>query len=188
LSKEKIILNGLKKLKLNLLSLILFDHNTNSDDETRNQFRFMNWETDYAKPYNYDNVAPKLRLSPPDEIINIKTAQLSKNAFNWQCLQFKKAESIDIHLLWNYWNVGIPERENFKIISLQKNKPVEIYLNGKTEFSMTSRRATTYNERNFIVEYFGEFDEFEFVDESDFNFTKKIPVECKRINLLKHLY
>jgi hypothetical protein len=118
----------------------------------------------------------------------IKTADSQAPFLNWNCFQFKKEDTLEVHLNWDYWTIGNPERENFKICELKIQQPVEININGKRDFSMTGRRARTFVEKNIILEYLGSIDEYELVDNQKINILKEIPENRKRINLLKELF
>ncbi len=111
---------------------------------------------------------------------------LSSRAFTWNIFRFRKEEKIEVELAWDYGKLGIPERENFKLAELKLDKPIEVSIDGKHDFSMTGRRQRTFVEHNFVLTYLGEFDQVETRKNLE-PFEKIIPAERKRINLLKNL-
>lgn len=118
----------------------------------------------------------------------IKTADNQATFFNWNCFQFKKEDTLQLHLNWDYGTIGLPERENFKICELKIHQPIEININGKRDFSLTGRRARTYVEKNVIIEYLGQISDFEWIANQKISVQKTIPEQRKRINLLKDLF
>ncbi len=98
----------------------------------------------------------------------------------------KLAEEIELSIDWDYWTIGDPERENFKIAELKKDCPVNIKIDGKRDFSSTGRRKRTFIENNYVLEYKGMVNEVE-VLKGEESFTKVIPKNVKEINLMKYL-
>lgn len=94
----------------------------------------------------------------------------------------------EVFLHYDYFEVGIPERDNFKICSLKMNQPVEIKINGKTDASMTSGRERIFKEQSYILEYAGDFTYCKLLKEPFDSVTKHIPSERKIINLMKPLW
>lgn len=180
--------NSLKSKELNVLNcdfLILSDFNTNSEEETLNRFRHLKFSEQIKLQQASDNERIKLLQDFKNAIEYLVSGNFTQHPYQFKCFNIQQKENIEIHLNWNYWDIGIPERENFKICELQKNKPIEINVNGKRDFSMTGRRARTFVERNFIIEYLGTVSE---IEETNNIFQKKIPTTKKRINLLKKLF
>ncbi|MBL6447960.1 hypothetical protein JMN32_16710 [Fulvivirga sp. 29W222] len=94
--------------------------------------------------------------------------------------------AIELFLNWDYWNVGEPKRQNYKIAELKEGVPVNILIDGKRDFSLSGRRKRVYIENNYIIEYKGIHDQVWVLDDHKV-FTKKVPNKCKEVNLLKHL-
>ena len=101
-------------------------------------------------------------------------------------IKFKS--EIDVFLHYDYFDVGIPERDNFKICSLKMHQPVEIKINGKTDSSMSSGRERIFKEQSYILEYAGDFSGCKLLKEPYDGITKHIPSERKIIDLMKPLW
>ena len=95
---------------------------------------------------------------------------------------------IEIHLLYGYFEVGIPKRLNFKLCDIKMNKPVEIKINGKTDFSLSSRLARVFKEQDYIIEYIGDFDKCKILKEPYEPTLKQVPTNRKVIDLMKPLW
>ena len=102
--------------------------------------------------------------------------------------EIKKKDDIELHLKYGYFEVGIPRRENFKLGEIKRNKPIEIKINGKTDSSLTSRRARVYKEQAYIFEYIGDFDKCKILREPYDSTVKHVPAERKVIDLTKQLW
>lgn len=111
-----------------------------------------------------------------------------RNGLKYKIFEVRKNNEMELFLNWNYFTVGIPERKNFKLCELEMNKPVEIKINGKTDFSMSSRRARVFKEQHFIIHYIGDFSRCKLLKEPYNAFTKKVPAERKMIDLIKPLW
>ena len=107
----------------------------------------------------------------------------SSNKFDF--LQAKLDEKIEFHLNPGYFEVGLPVREEFKICELVKDKPISIKINGKRDFSLTSRRARTFVEQEYIFNYVGDFTTIQIEKEPSLLITKAIPSALKVIDLMK---
>ena len=95
-------------------------------------------------------------------------------------------KEIELFLNWDYWNVGEPRRENFKIAELKEGVPVNILIDGKRDFSLSGRRKRIYIENNYIIEYKGVFDTVSVLNENKV-FSHKVPDDLKEVNLLRPL-
>lgn len=111
----------------------------------------------------------------------------SKKNFEIFQLQ-KKGNQIELHLLYNYYVIGEPKRENFKLCNLKLGRPIEIKINGKLDHSMSSRRERSYKEHCYIFHLIGETDEFELAREPFDGSVKSIPKPMKTVDLMKELY
>ncbi len=97
-------------------------------------------------------------------------------------------DALELHLRYDYFEVGIPERDNFKLCTLSPHLPVEVKLNGKLDFSLTSRRQRVFKEQHYIFEYHGDFDSCYLFTTPYTSVLKKIPDERKVIDLIKPLW
>ena len=116
----------------------------------------------------------------------VKFGQLRSKGINFEIFKIKKGQVIEFHLNWDEWKIGFPIRENYKLIDLKLNRPVEIKVNGKRDFSMTGRGKRTFYENNYILEYKGIFSELR-VNNNLSKVIKRIPKISKQINLLKQI-
>ena len=64
---------------------------------------------------------------------------------------------IEMHLAYGYFEIGIPERENFSLGVLHPHLPIAIKINGKTDASLSARRERMYKEQHYIYENLGTF-------------------------------
>ncbi|QQR97580.1 MAG: hypothetical protein IPK18_12120 [Sphingobacteriales bacterium] len=131
-------------------------------------------DTNYTKISNSNN----------EYIYCFRTTQNNK----YHIFEIKENTSIDLHLLYNYFEIGIPERENHKLCEIKINKPIEIKINGKTDFSMSSRRARMFKEQNYIINYIGDFNKCKILQEPYQAISKQVPNNRKIIDLNKSLW
>jgi hypothetical protein len=102
--------------------------------------------------------------------------------------EIRKEDEIELHLQYGYFEIGIPERKNFKLCDIKKNKPVEIKINGKTDFSLSSGRERIFKEQDYIFEYIGDFDKCKILKEPYGAILKSVPADRKVIDLNKGLW
>jgi hypothetical protein len=110
----------------------------------------------------------------------------SQNKFDF--LQIKLDEKIEIYLKPGYFEIGFPERDEFKICELTLNKPVSIKINGKRDFSLSGRRARTFVEQEYIFNYMGDFSEIIIHKNPFHHIIKTIFSDRKVIDLMKPLW
>lgn len=116
-----------------------------------------------------------------------------------QC--FQQAHSIKLHIFrivnevelevfldWGYFEVGTPERENHKIGVLKKEEHLAIKINGKTDASLSSRRARVFKEQHYMLQYAGEFTSCLILKEPFEPVVKAAPTNTKVVDLLKPLW
>ena len=128
------------------------------------------------------------RLEDPQKAeSHILNGEITTSAFTWSILKFRKKETIEVNLNWNYWDLGDIKREQFKLAELKENQPIEIKINGKRDFSLSSRRERLFLEKNFIIQYLGTIEKINLVPKSNFISEKEIPIDRKLINLMKRI-
>lgn len=118
----------------------------------------------------------------------IDVGEISRRDFTWGIFRFRQKEQIEVELEWDYWTIGIPKRERFKLFHLVKGKPIELKINGKRDYTYSSRQQRIFIERNYVLAYLGTVEEVEFLDDWAFECVKEIPKERKLVDLLKVLY
>jgi hypothetical protein len=145
------------------MQLILSDDNLS--DETQNQLNFK-----------------KLK----QERKSVVFGKLGHQFKNFEIFNLKLEQEIELHLNWDIWTVGEPERFNFKIADLKINQPIRLKIDGKRDFSLTGRRKRTFIENDFIIEYKGIFEQVVLQPNQE-TFIKSIPTQVKEINLMKYV-
>lgn len=98
------------------------------------------------------------------------------------------AEELELHLHYNRFFIGIPKRNNIKLCNLRPNQPVEITINGKTDFSLTGRRDRQFTDQQYIFEYLGDFKTCIVLKEKANPVLKQIPAERKLVDTIKPLW
>lgn len=159
--------------------LIITDYNITSYEDYLNLLLINNESID--PELNYDNYQKYLQQRQ-----HVWVGKLSPAFKAWKIFTIRMEEAIELYLNWNYWTVGEPKRENFKLAELRTNQPVHVIMDGKRDFSLTGRRKRTFIENNYIIEYKGCFQDI-IITENKVSSTKEIPTNTKEINLLKHI-
>ncbi|MDG1398403.1 MAG: hypothetical protein P8P88_08450 [Polaribacter sp.] len=107
----------------------------------------------------------------------------------FEIFQLKKVDNhIELYLLYDYYEIGEPKRDNFKLCNLEMNTPTEIKINGKLDHSLSSGRERTYKEHCYIFHLIGETDEFELARIPFKGSIKQIPNPIKKVDLMRKLY
>ncbi|MEO5649312.1 MAG: hypothetical protein ABIR03_05230 [Ginsengibacter sp.] len=101
---------------------------------------------------------------------------------------FEIKNELELFLKYDAYEVGIPERKNFKLCLLKPKVPVEIKINGKTDFSMTSGRQRVFKEQHYLFEYLGEYKYCKILKEPFAPMIKHVPEERKTVDLIKPLW
>ena len=102
--------------------------------------------------------------------------------------KIKQVEALDLFLDYNRFFIGIPKRANIKLCSLRLKQPVEIAINGKTDFSLTGRRAREFTDQHYIFEYLGDFKSCRVLKENAKPVIKSIPGKRKLVDMIKPLW
>lgn len=105
-----------------------------------------------------------------------------------EIFKIRGIDAMELHLVWNYFDVGEPKRPDIKLCDLTPSKAYEIRLNGKTDFSLTGRRPRHYLEQVFSVEHLGAFTQCHWIADSEVRPTKTRPLTRKLIDLRKPLW
>lgn len=102
--------------------------------------------------------------------------------------EIRKTDEIELHLLYGYFEIGTPKRGNIKLCEIRKGEPVEVKINGKTDFSMSSRRARVFKEQAYIFEYIGDFTQCMILKEPYEPVVKHVPEKRKLVDMMKTLW
>jgi len=160
--------------------IVLLDTNFNTYDDGVNLKRLD------KKLSDNENLNQLIYNQQVKEKESLMLSKLRYTPTKIQLFTLKLAEEIELFIDWDYWKMGNPKRENFKVAELKKNCPVNIKIDGKRDFSLTGRSKRTFIENNYILEYKGMVREIEVLKENKI-FIKKIPQDVKEINLMKYL-
>jgi len=128
-----------------------------------------------------DNLLKKDRS---EEVVFLNLSHPKK----FKIFEFSVNGNIELHLKYDHFEIGEPAREDFKLCDLKPSHPVEVKINGKLDFSLTSRRARTYKEQIYIFDVLGEVDQIKSMDTVMPSMSLNIPSDRKVINLLKPLW
>ncbi len=112
----------------------------------------------------------------------------NKSSNKLDFLQIKLEEKIELFIKPSYFEIGDPERDEFKVCELTIAKPISIKINGKRDFSLTGRRARTFIEQEYIFNYIGDFTTIQIEKEPFTPIVKNVPTEKKVIDLMKTLW
>jgi hypothetical protein len=123
----------------------------------------------------------------------LATFNNQKMTWNFELFSIRKKENDQFEIFLNYganrFFIGEPERDDHKLFQLKKNEPINISINGKSDFSMTGRRDRNYSEYEYIIEYLGEIETVDFLEQNKIKTIKRIPTErIKHIDLRKVLF
>ncbi|MCT4621999.1 MAG: hypothetical protein N4A46_00150 [Schleiferiaceae bacterium] len=153
---------------------------------------------DREEKHKLNSAAKRLKL--PDWYVQNKLNDFPEyfgfNKENRNCsfelFSLEKAEE-EVFELWlrykeNEYYIGLPRRNDYKLYTLEKGKPIQIRINGKTDSTMSRGKERTYSEYDYLIEYLGKVDSIEFEVESKIEKTKVIPKASKSIDLRKVLY
>ncbi|GHE71374.1 hypothetical protein [Roseivirga thermotolerans] len=104
----------------------------------------------------------------------------------FEIFRIEKNESggFDIHLNYtdNHYYIGLPERVDHKIGELYKDKPLRFKINGKADFTLSSRKQRTFYEYDHILEYLGQAESIIFKDLSQIEKKKTVPTQSKLVD------
>ncbi|NCT10394.1 MAG: hypothetical protein GW772_10005 [Flavobacteriia bacterium] len=121
------------------------------------------------------------------------TFNKENNVWNFEIFSIEKTNFGEFELMLKYDTnksyIGEPNRNDHKLCSLKKGEPVQVSINGKTDFSLTGRRERTYTEYGYIIEYLGDVSKVDFIAPNKIEFVRKIPAKSSKvIDLRKVLY
>ncbi len=114
------------------------------------------------------------------------------NTLSFEIFKLIKKEpgrfSLHLNYSENELNIGIPTRNNHKIAAIKQQQVIQYRINGKSDFTLTGRKARTFIELDYLVEYKGQADTITFTETiSPFNSLSKsifykLIDERKRLN------
>lgn len=93
-------------------------------------------------------------------------------------------DPLELWLRYQYWLVGDPSRQDFKLADLEGDQAVEVKINGKIDSSY----GRYFVERIYIFHYLGEFAGCKLFDGSEGARVKQVPPNRKLVDLWKPLW
>jgi hypothetical protein len=145
-------------------------------------------EDDNPRSFALTNLSPAKTTGTKEEQNHNRCFSLG-NFINLDIFKLKRDhKELELFLQHGYFEVGIPARDNFKLCTLKKNSPVEIKINGKTESSLSARRARQFKEQHYIIDYLGDFRSCKLLREPYDPVIKQVPANRKVVDLIKPLW
>jgi hypothetical protein len=100
----------------------------------------------------------------------------------------KEDRQLELHLRYGYFDIGIPERDNFKVCTLEEGVAVEIMINGKIDSTLTWRARRTFVEQHYVFKSEGMFEKCLLLKQPFEAAIKTVPTERKLVDLKKQLW
>lgn len=115
------------------------------------------------------------------------------SVWHFEIFSIEKTNAGEFELMLKYDTnksyIGEPSRNDHKLCTLKRGEPVQVSINGKTDFSLSGRRERTYTEYEYIIEYLGDVSKVDFMAPNKIETVRKIPTKfAKVIDLRKVLY
>jgi hypothetical protein len=123
------------------------------------------------------------------KIVNDQYAKGNQHCFDlhhprsYEIFRFRN-NPLAVSLNYSNSSIGDPSRDNFTLATLEKDKAVEVKINGKHDTS----RGRYYKEQSFIFHLLGEFSRCCFLTGNHPPVTKHVPAERKLVDLVKPLW
>ncbi|WP_320052510.1 hypothetical protein [uncultured Acetobacteroides sp.] len=162
--------------------IILNDYNSDSENDAL-VLQYKRWNKDLIEAEEKPSGQIWRTLK------NIQYLNLIGSSRKFLIFRLSMADStIELHLEYDYYEIGQPKRENFKLCNLELGVPIEIKINGKLDHSLSRGRERTFNENVYIFHLIGKTNTIEFDRNTLMEKKKKIPIPQKTIDLMKELY
>ncbi len=117
-------------------------------------------------------------------MFNITRGQKSFEIFRF----IQKGEAIEVHLMYDYFTIGEPKRDSYKLCNLKEKQVVEIKINGKLDHTLSRGSARLYKERHYVFKSLGAFHSVELCSKIKGFEKQKFPKIDKVVDLMKVLY
>lgn len=126
--------------------------------------------------------------APKTPTTDVQFVNLTGRGKKFEIFQIRQPEgAIELHLLYDMFEIGIPKRENFKLCEFKMGVPVEVKINGKLDHTASWHSQRVYYEKCYIFHLIGETDTFQ-INQSVVEHNKSIPRPVKKVDLMKTLY
>jgi hypothetical protein len=150
-----------------------------SAETSRKWTRAPHWHVDTHKKY---------MLYVNDQIIGGYKQAGSLN-LGFLKIEKEQAGSFNLHLHYSRhpMEIGVPERDDHMFANVKTGKAVRYRLNGKSDFTMSGRKARGFAEFDFIIEYSGQAEKVVFEQPAKIETVKKPTKEYKLVDERKIL-
>jgi hypothetical protein len=147
------------------------------EDDNKPEQKAKPWDMKMARLYG-ESLEPKynycFRLTQPNR---------------YHIFEIRVKGEMELHLRYEHFQVGIPKRNDFKIGEVRRNKPIEVKINGKTDFTMSGwKNGRAFKEQHYLIEYVGDFEKCKILKKPYEPIAKTVPVERKVVDLIKPLW
>lgn len=142
--------------------------------------------TDYTTSSSYHPICDQLHCRTPWHSL-MRDFQHPRHYSIFDITKIGDAFQIHLNYKDNGAYIGIPHRDDFMVAELKVNEPLRITINGKSDFTMTGRKARTFYLLDYIFVYYGEFSQFQTVpanrlaDPRPFSFVPTKHVDLQKI-------
>lgn len=120
---------------------------------TAERDRRLLWETTPDKPL----VEPEIH--PGHDVVMVSDYELepsrsagSQAPIRLSVFDLKPGTPIEVGFRYDASVIGYPTRNSFVLGPLEAGRPLELQINGKRDFNLSSRRERTYTEQHFRLE------------------------------------
>lgn len=137
--------------------LILFRHRSWSyvkgDFTTAERDRRLSWAANPQKPL----VMPEIHPGHDIVIVSDHEPEPSRSVgsqapFRLSVFELKPGTPMEVGFRYDASMIGYPTRNSFVLGPLESGRPLELRVNGKRDFNLSSRRERTYTEQHFRLE------------------------------------
>lgn len=141
--------------------------------------------------YGEKNVLIESKINK--ELFQLFSFNKENSVWLFEIFSIEKTNEGEFELMLKYNTnksyIGEPSRNDHKLCTLKRGEPVQVSINGKTDFSLSGRRERTYTEYEYIIEYLGDVSKVDFIAPNKIEIARKIPNKfAKVIDFRKVLY
>jgi hypothetical protein len=137
--------------------LMLLRHRTWSyvkgEFTTEERDRRLSWATNPKKLLAIPEIHPGHDIVMMSECIHEPTRSVGSQApFRLSVFELKPGTPMEVGFRYDASIIGYPTRNSFVLGPLEAGRPLELRINGKRDFNLSSRRERTYTEQRFRLE------------------------------------
>lgn len=120
---------------------------------TSERDRRLSWHTTPAKPLAEPTIHPGSDIVIVSDHRDEPSRCVGSHApFRIGVFDVKYGHPTQVGFHYNDWYLGYPTRNSFTLGPLEVGRPLELHINGKFDFSLSSGRERTYIEQHFRLE------------------------------------